>query len=54
MLEKKPTPDETVDEAMDVEEESGVSRRAKRKVVYAESGSDSEDDIPLVRGAKGE
>jgi len=33
----------------------GEGRRAKRKVVYAESGgSDSEDDVPLQRGSKGE
>jgi len=33
----------------------GGGRRAKRKVVYAESGgSDSEDDVPLQRGSKGE
>jgi hypothetical protein len=32
----------------------GEGRRAKRKVVYAESGgSDSEDDVPLQRGSKG-
>jgi len=36
-------------------EASGEGRRAKRKVVYAESGgSDSDDDVPLQRGAKGE
>jgi hypothetical protein len=32
----------------------GEGRRAKRKVVYAESGgSDSEDDVPLHRGSQG-
>lgn len=42
---------EPVGESLEVEEQG---RRAKRKVVYAESGgSDSEDDVPLQRGAKG-
>lgn len=43
---------EVAQESMEVE--SGEGRRAKRKVVYAESGgSDSEDDVPLKRGGKG-
>jgi len=47
------------EEIEQVEQESmevvGEGRRAKRKVVYAESGgSDSEDDVPLQRGSKGE
>jgi hypothetical protein len=43
--------DEVGGESMEV---VGEGRRAKRKVVYAESGgSDSEDDVPLQRGAKG-
>jgi hypothetical protein len=42
---------EEVEESMEV---VGEGRRAKRKVVYAESGgSDSEDDVPLQRGSKG-
>jgi hypothetical protein len=46
------------EEVEDAEGESvevvGEGRRAKRKVVYAESGgSDSEDDVPLQRGSKG-
>jgi hypothetical protein len=44
---------ESVDESMDVD--TGGGRRAKRKVVYAESGgSDSEDDVPLQRAGNGE
>ena len=50
---RRSSPQEKEDEKMDVDNEGGGSRRAKRKVVYAESGSDSEDDVPLVRGAKG-
>lgn len=43
---------EEVEDSMEV---VGEGRRAKRKVVYAESGgSDSEDDVPLQRGSKGE
>lgn len=42
---------EPVGESLEAE---GEGRRAKRKVVYAESaGSDSEDDVPLQRGVKG-
>lgn len=44
---------EPLSESMEVE--TGEGRRAKRKVVYAESGeSDSDDDVPLQRGVKGE
>jgi hypothetical protein len=48
------SPGQKEDEKMDVDNEEAGTRRAKRKVVYAESGSDSEDDVPLVRGAKGQ
>ena len=57
-LSPPPVDVEMKEEAEDVEEESmevvAEGRRAKRKVVYAESGgSDSEDDVPLQRGTKG-
>jgi hypothetical protein len=50
-VEMKEEVDEVGGESMEV---VGEGRRAKRKVVYAESGdSDSEDDVPLQRGSKG-
>jgi hypothetical protein len=46
--------EEVEKEEMESMEAVGEGRRAKRKVVYAESGgSDSEDDVPLQRGSKG-
>jgi hypothetical protein len=57
-LSPPPVDVEMKEEVEDAEGESvevvGEGRRAKRKVVYAESGgSDSEDDVPLQRGSKG-
>lgn len=42
-------------DSMDVDPEAGPSRRAKRKVVYAESnsGSSDDDDVPLKASSKG-